>query len=135
MGRQTHFWDGFQFLLTPSSLPDYRVRMRRIRKNMDKPASLGTVLRQAIEASRIDVDLDAYRLWQQWEDVVGSMIAQNTQPEAIKGRLLLVHVSSAPWMQQLQFLKPELIQKLNEIFGKEVVTDIRFKIGPVYRDP
>jgi predicted nucleic acid-binding Zn ribbon protein len=109
--------------------------MRRIRKNMDKPASLGTVLRQAIEASRIDVDLDAYRLWQQWEDVVGPMIAQNTQPEAIKGRLLLVHVSSAPWMQQLQFLKPELIQKLNEIFGKEVVTDIRFKIGPVYRDP
>jgi predicted nucleic acid-binding Zn ribbon protein len=104
-----------------------------VRKKMDKPAPLGTILQQAIEASRIDVDLDAYRLWQQWKDVVGPAIAENTRPEVIKGKLLVVHVSSAPWMQQLQFLKPELIKKLNETIGKEVVGDIRFKIGPVNR--
>jgi len=96
---------------------------------MDKPAPLGTILQQAIEAAKIDVDLDAYRIWQQWKDVVGPAIAENTRPEAIKGKLLVVHVSSAPWMQQLQFLKPELIEKLNETIGKEVVGDIRFKIG------
>jgi len=101
---------------------------------MDRPAPLGTILQQAIEASRIDVDLDAYRLWQQWKDVVGPAIAENTRPEAIKGKLLLVHVSSAPWMHQLQFLKPELIEKLNETIGKEVVGDIRFKIGPMNGD-
>ena len=108
--------------------------MTPIRKKMSRPAPLGTVLQQAMEASRIDIDLDAYRLWQQWEDVVGPTIAQNTRPEAIKGKLLLVNVSSAPWMQQLQFLKPELIEKLNETLGKEVVGDIRFKIGPLDAD-
>lgn len=101
---------------------------------MDRPAALGTVLQQALKASKIDVDLDAYRLWQQWNDVVGPAIAENTRPEAMKGKLLLVHVSSAPWMQQLQFLKPKLIEKLNETIGKEVVGDIRFKIGPVKGD-
>ena len=101
---------------------------------MDKPAPLGTILQQAIEAAKIDVDLDAYRIWQQWKDVVGPAIAENTRPEAIKGKLLVVHVSSAPWMQQLQFLKPELIEKLNATIGKEVVGDIRFKIGPVNRE-
>lgn len=105
--------------------------MTRFRKKMSKPAPLGAILQQAVKASRIDVDLDAYRLWQQWEDVVGSTIAQNTRPEAIKGKLLLVNVSSAPWMQQLQFLKPELIDKLNRTLGKEVVRDIRFQIGSV----
>jgi hypothetical protein len=34
-------------------------------------------------------------------------------------------------MQQLQFLKPELIQKLNEMLGKELVENIRFQIGKV----
>jgi predicted nucleic acid-binding Zn ribbon protein len=63
--------------------------------------------------------------------VVGAAIAQNTRPEAIKGKLLLVNVSSAPWMQQLQFLKPELIDKLNQTLGKELVEDIRFQIGQV----
>ena len=101
---------------------------------MDKPAHLGTILRQALKASRIDVDLDAYRLWQQWKDVVGPAIAENTRPEAVKEKLLLVNVSSAPWMQQLQFLKSELIEKLNDSLGKEVVGDMRFKIGPVNRD-
>ncbi len=105
-----------------------------MRKKMDKPAPLGTVLQQALKASRIDVDLDAYGLWQQWNNVVGPAIAENTRPEAIKGKLLVVHVSSAPWMHQLQFLKPELIEKLNETLGKELVGDIRFKIGPVDGD-
>jgi predicted nucleic acid-binding Zn ribbon protein len=105
--------------------------MTDIRKKMSKPAALGTILEQAVEASRIDVDLDAYRLWQHWDEVVGAAIAQNTRPEAIKGKLLLVNVSSAPWMQQLQFLKPELIEKLNQTLGKGLVEDIRFQIGQV----
>ena len=102
-----------------------------MRKKMDKPEPLATVLQQAIQASRIDVDLDTHKLWQQWKEVVGQAIAENASPEAIKGKLLLVNVSSAPWMQQLQYLKPELIEKLNESLGKKVVGDIRFKIGPV----
>jgi predicted nucleic acid-binding Zn ribbon protein len=62
---------------------------------------------------------------------VGPTIAQNAQPAAIKGKLLLVHVSSAPWTQQLHYLKDELMEKLNSALGKESVKDIRFKIGPV----
>lgn len=98
---------------------------------MGSPAPLGTVLQQAVKASRLDVDLDACRIWKQWNHVVGPTIAKNTRPEAVRGKLLLVNVTSAPWMQQLQFLKPELIEKLNEALGKELVGDIRFKIGPV----
>ncbi len=105
--------------------------MRILRKKMDKPAPLGGILRDALKSSRIDVDLDLYRLWEQWADVVGPVIAPNARPAAIKGKLLLVNVSSAPWMQQLQYLKYELMEKLNKALGSEAVKDIRFKIGPV----
>lgn len=98
---------------------------------MQEPAPLGNILKQALKASNIDVDLELYRLWELWGDAVGPEIAQNARPEAIKGKLLLVNVSSAPWMQQLQYLKSELTEKLNTAFGKQVVEDIRFKIGPV----
>ena len=125
-----------EMMLTGTISRDYIVNlvMKRMREKMGKPAPLGTILQQAMKASRIDVDLDAHRLWQQWEDVVGTTIAQNARPEAIKGKLLLVNVSSAPWMQQLQFLKPELIEKLNENLGKEVVEEIRFRIGALRDD-
>lgn len=102
-----------------------------MRKKLDKPAPLSSILQKAIELSRLGINLDAHRLWRQWEDVVGPSIARNARPEAIKGGLLLVNVTSAPWMQQLQFLKAELIEKVNESFGREVVNEIRFRIGPV----
>ena len=98
---------------------------------MDRPAPLGGVLKEALKASNIDVDLELYGLWELWPDAVGPVIGKNARPAAIKGKLLLVNVSSAPWIQQLQYLKEELIQKLNQALGRNAVADIRFKIGPL----
>ena len=98
---------------------------------MDRPDPLGSILKKALKTSNIAVDLELYELWEQWADLVGPDIAQNARPGAIKGSLLLVHVSSAPWMQQLQYLKYELMEKLNKALGRPVIQDIRFKIGPI----
>jgi predicted nucleic acid-binding Zn ribbon protein len=108
-----------------------RLPMKLIRKTMDKPAPLGGILQKALQAANIDVDLNLHKLWERWTDLVGPVIAENARPAAIKGRLLLIHVSSAPWMQQLYYLKDELMEKLNSALGKESVKDIRFKIGPL----
>jgi predicted nucleic acid-binding Zn ribbon protein len=98
---------------------------------MDKPAPLKGVLEQALKAADIDADLELYGLWELWPEVVGPLTAQNARPAAIKGKLLLVNVSSAPWTQQLQYLKGELIEKLNQALGREAVENIRFQIGPL----
>jgi predicted nucleic acid-binding Zn ribbon protein len=66
-----------------------------------------------------------------WEDVVGKEIAANAQPAAFKANLLLVHVQSSTWIQQLQFLKKDILLKLNAALGKTVVEEIKFKIGPL----
>jgi predicted nucleic acid-binding Zn ribbon protein len=62
---------------------------------------------------------------------VGPPIADNAQPFAVKGSLLLVHVSSSVWMHQLRFLKTELLEKLNQGLGNQRIADIKFKIGPL----
>ena len=101
---------------------------------MDKPDLLGNVLEGVLKASNLKIDLSLHKLWKQWADLVGPAIAQNARPAAIRGNLLLVNVSSAPWMQQLQFLKDELIKKLNDAFEKNPIADIRFQIGPIETD-
>ena len=60
---------------------------------------------------------------------MGKAIAKNARPAAFKGKLLLVEVSSSTWMHQLQFLKSDIIEKINDAFGKEMVAEIKFKIG------
>jgi predicted nucleic acid-binding Zn ribbon protein len=57
------------------------------------------------------------------------VIAQNAKPAAFKGKILIVHVSSSTWVHQLQFLKKEMIAKLNNAFGNALIDDLKFKIG------
>jgi predicted nucleic acid-binding Zn ribbon protein len=72
-------------------------------------------------------------VWRLWDETVGKTIAQNARPAAFKGKLLIVHVSSSTWIHQLQFLKNDMIIRLNAGFGKPLIEEIKFKIGPLIR--
>ncbi len=74
---------------------------------------------------------DLVRIWALWETLVGSEVSVHTQPATIKKRQLTVHATSSVWLYQLRFNKKALIAKLNTALEKEVIDDIRFKIGPV----
>lgn len=92
---------------------------------------IGDVINRVLKTCRHDCDADLAAIWNLWNDAVGDIIAKNTRPEAFKGKLLLVHVISSPWMHQLRFLKKDIINKVNAVLGKDMVEDIKFKIGPV----
>jgi predicted nucleic acid-binding Zn ribbon protein len=92
---------------------------------------IGNILQNVMRTCRNDSDLDMTRIWDMWDSAIGKEISQNAQPAAFKGQLLMVHVTSSTWAQQLQFLKKDIIDKVNHSLGKELIKDIRFKIGPM----
>jgi len=71
-------------------------------------------------------------IWQHWSKAVGASIAAHTRPLRIYGGQLTVLVSSATWMQQLNFMKEELRNKLNHTLGDEQVKSISFKTGKLH---
>ncbi|MEX1140100.1 MAG: DUF721 domain-containing protein [Bacteroidota bacterium] len=62
-----------------------------------------------------------------WAGAVGQQVAKVTEAQSIKNGVLLVRVSNGPWRNELQMLKTDIIRKLNESLGEEVVKDIRFQ--------
>jgi predicted nucleic acid-binding Zn ribbon protein len=92
---------------------------------------IGSILEKVLHQHRAESDLGLAQVWDLWKQTVGEDIAKNTRPAAFKGKLLLVHVTSSVWVQQLQFLKKDIIGRLNDALGKARVEDIKFKIGPV----
>jgi predicted nucleic acid-binding Zn ribbon protein len=92
---------------------------------------IGSVLKNILKNLRHDSDEDLTQVWQLWDEVVGIAIAENAQPAAFKGKLLLVNVISSTWIHQLQFLKKDIIEKLNLALGQNLIEDIKFKIGPL----
>ena len=92
---------------------------------------IGRVLESILDQCRSDSGGGIQHLAHVWEKAVGPPISDNAKPFAVKGSLLLVHVSSSAWLHQLQFLKVELLEKLNDNLKNERIEEIKFKIGPV----
>ena len=105
--------------------------MKNRRKKQKELVPLGSVLPNLLKSIRTGSDAQLVEVWELWDDVVGETIAKNARPAAFKGKLLLVEVSSSTWMHQLQFLKADIIEKINDAFGKEMVDEIKFKIGTI----
>ena len=96
----------------------------------NRPAAhIGGVLDGLLKQLRPEAEDGMLRIWRIWEETVGDEIARNARPAAVKGSTLLVHVSSSTWVHQLQFLKREMISRLNAGLGQNRVEDIKFKVG------
>jgi hypothetical protein len=71
------------------------------------------------------------RLQQQWREIIGEPIASHTWPAQVRFKKLYLLVRNSVWLQQLTFLKPTLLAKLNKQAGADVITDIALRVGEI----
>ncbi len=89
------------------------------------------VLQKTLRNMDLDAKLEGYRIWLLWRDIVGEQVARKTQPEKLRNRILFIRVSSSPWMQQLQTMKPMLLERIHKTIQGGAIRDIRFSLGEV----
>jgi len=100
-------------------------------KRIKEFAQIGSVVEKVLGQYRRESFAGLTEVWRLWERAVGNTIAENARPAAIKGKILLVHVVSSSWLHQLQFLKKDIVRKVNDALGEERIEEIKFKIGPI----
>ncbi len=98
---------------------------------MKKPQPIRSVLENTLKSLEIDVPLKSYSILGAWNEIVGATVAAHSQPRSIRNRILFIEVAHSTWMQQLQFLKPTLLEKVNNFLGEPLIQDIRFKLGKI----
>jgi predicted nucleic acid-binding Zn ribbon protein len=108
--------------------PATEQKMAKKDAQMDR---LGEVLSHSLKRLELTPRLDEYGVWPIWNEVVGKTIAANAQPEKIRNGTLFVKVTSPVWMQQLQFMKDMIAEKLNQRLKSEVVQTIFFMVGRI----
>ncbi len=98
---------------------------------MKTPQPLRSILEKTLKTLEIDVPLKTYTILGAWNEIVGESVAVHSQPRSIRNRILFIDISHPTWMQQLQFLKPTLLEKVNTFLGEPLIQDIRFKLGKI----
>ncbi len=88
-------------------------------------------LKRILKAHGMESRLHEYRIFSEWDRVVGPAIGRHARPVALRGNRLTLVVDSAAWMQQLSLMKPEMRDKLNAGLGRESVREITLRLGEI----
>ena len=99
------------------------------RGKMFRPAPVANLLESVFRGTPTEKRLREGKIWLIWDGVVGEQIAARARPVRFSGGVLTVLVVTPPWMQQLNFLKKALMEKLNGALGEPLVTEIFLKAG------
>jgi predicted nucleic acid-binding Zn ribbon protein len=97
--------------------------------------TLDSVLKDVAHDLKIEDKMEQVMLYRLWNEAVGEQIARNASPVLVRGDVLHVNVSSSVWVQQLQFLRDTMLEKINANLSGRKIKDIRFKIGPLPAAP
>jgi len=95
---------------------------------------IGKLLDSVLEGYGLGEDLREHRIVAEWPSLIGKRVASRTWPSRIDAGVLFVRVSNSAWLQELSFLKDELVERINDRLGDPpVVTDLRFHLGSTPR--
>lgn len=87
-----------------------------------QPSGIETVLDKCLD--RALGTPGAAVIWRVWREAVGAAIADRATPMRLRGRTLVVAVSSPPWMQELNLLKRGLVTAVNARLAKPLIDDV-----------
>ena len=107
----------------------------RKRRPASKPEMIGDILQKVLKKRNIPHKAVDRRLVDLWRRTVGPQIAARTLPDTVKRGVLYVLVSSPVWLHQLQFMKEEILRKMNELSGSEKIRGLFLSIGEIPPSP
>jgi hypothetical protein len=65
-----------------------------------------------------------------WKRVAGESLRGSAVPFRLYRKTLVISVPDAAWRKQLEALSPQLLFRLNSLFGQALVTYIEFRVDP-----
>ncbi len=98
--------------------------MPKLIKMKKNAATLGEAIDDLISSLELNDEQMAYQIEKNWEKLMGKMIANRTKNIFLKESTLFIFVSSAPLKNDLFIMRHSVVERLNELFGKEVIRDV-----------
>lgn len=64
-----------------------------------------------------------------WAKAIGEDNLRHAKPVEVKNKVLIVHVDSSSWLHKLTMEKAQLLTRLRNDLGEDIIEDIRLRIG------
>ncbi|MEA2682026.1 MAG: hypothetical protein QOK05_354 [Chloroflexota bacterium] len=109
---------------------DFAPRRRRMPKEDNGPQAIGELIMPMLARLGLKTRARHLQVMGAWAGVVGDAVAAGANPVHYDRGRLTVDTDSPALGHQLQMQQQLIIDKLNAAIGDNVVTSIRFRMGP-----
>ena len=89
--------------------------------------NISNIIENYIADKKLGSKLNSCKIFNYWEEIVGSEIAKNTKPVKLKDKNLYISTVSPIWASELNLMSQSIISKINEYLKEKVVKTIRVK--------
>jgi predicted nucleic acid-binding Zn ribbon protein len=93
-----------------------------VRKGNEQP--IKDVISEMLSSYHIKDKLAEVDIVQQWEKLMGKLIAKNTQKLYIKDKKLFLHIESSALKQELTYSKSKIIEIINNESGTDLIHEV-----------
>lgn len=101
-------------------------------KSIEKTERIDLLLDGLIRDYGLDHKVLEAQVFAAWKEVVGALIARNTQPISLVNGKLTVYASAHVWVNELQMLRGQVIPKINKAVNFPAVKTLEFAIKPIH---
>jgi hypothetical protein len=103
---------------------------KRNRSKKNDLSFLGDTLSAVYATKKWKHQWRLFRLAQDWPLIVGMEVARLTSPAFFRQDVLWIYVQDSAWMQHMQFIKLDLLERVNHALAKQPISDIRWLLQP-----
>jgi predicted nucleic acid-binding Zn ribbon protein len=89
--------------------------------------SLSDIIKEYVKANQIERKLKEVDVVESWENLLGKSVANYTRNIYIRNKVLYVEISSSVFKHEIFLMREEIVRKINEKEGEEIVRTIIFK--------
>jgi hypothetical protein len=97
----------------------------------ERQKDISDVIPNVMKSLHLEDHMWTQRMNNDWEQIVGEQLAKNTRPGRMRKNTLVVFVSNSAWLAELnRFGKTEMLDKLQERYGKNRIARLQLQLDP-----
>lgn len=93
------------------------------RKANEQP--LSEVVKDLLKAYGMEEQMNEMEIMKGWDIVMGKFVAKHTTDMWFKNKVLYIKLDSSVIKNELQLAKTQVIEKINDYVGKNIITDLK----------
>jgi hypothetical protein len=86
--------------------------------------NIGQAMDDFLKKSKLKQKVQALRIEEIWEELMGKTVSKYTDTIRISGQTLFITSSVAPLKNELLYQREMIIQRVNEAFGEKVIQEV-----------